>query len=56
MQAPLQPKHSLWQRFLAWFGRKLREPEGGCGKCAVCHHVCSLLESGRKEEKKRDSG
>lgn len=34
---------------LVWLKRKMREPESGCGRCAVCHHVCNLLnESGKK--------
>lgn len=30
---------------------KMAEPESGCGKCAVCHHVCNLLDKKKGPEK-----
>lgn len=44
----------LWYKLVAYFERKMQEPEGGCGKCGICHHVCQLLEkaplSGKTED------
>lgn len=34
----------LWRKLVDYLAQKMAEPESGCGKCAVCHHVCSLLE------------
>lgn len=43
---------SIWRAMVAKIQKGIASPENGCGKCGVCHHVCSLLDnkSGAREE------
>lgn len=36
-----------------WLKKAVREQKS-CGKCAVCHHVCSLLDKPKKTAPMRE--